>query len=107
MSTVADKIPPLEERRSMEVVDDMHRRLARGLMESLVDGQVRFFPRSGLALQRVNHNTMRCIVCSSLSLANLGEFKAMFECLGMDFQIDPYTVVRDDEDSFDCGGGLA
>ena len=95
MSTVADKIPPLDEEAAMKVVDDNHRQLARGLMESLVDGQVKFLPLSGMTLQRVNQNTMRCIACNShwIALANLGEIRAMFEGLGMDFQIDPYAVV--------------
>ena len=104
---VINRLPPLEEDVQQEMADHEHRQWAHGWMAGHQDGQSHFFDKSGVYMQRVNEDTVRCtaIVDHPFCYASLAWMRASFEASGIEVQVDPYTVVIPYDDGSQDGEG--
>ena len=98
------RLPNLDEETTQEMGDHEHRQWAHGWMAGHYDGQSHFFDQSGVTIQRVPEDTVRCtaIVDHPYCYSSLAWMRASFEAAGIEVQVDPYTVViphvpRDEE----------
>ena len=94
-TTVADRLPELNEVDANNAVSHQQLSWAHGFMDNHKDGQMHFIKDCGVHLQKVNEEAARCIAVvdhpycfSSLAMAVLA-----FERAGVELQVDPYTVV--------------
>ena len=92
---VADRLPDLDEETVQEMGDPEHRQWAHGFIAYHYDGQSHFFDQSGVTIQRVTEEVVRCtaIVDHDWCYASLAWMRASFEAAGIEVQVDPYTVV--------------
>jgi len=92
---VNHRLPNLDEETVQEMGDHEHRQWAHGWMAGHRDGQSHFFDKSGVFIQRVTEDVVRCtaIVDHPFCYASLAWMRASFEAAGIDVQVDPYTVV--------------
>ena len=102
---VDHRLPNLDEETGQEMGAHEHRQWAHGWMAGHCDGQSYFFDKSGVYIQRVTEETVRCtaIVDHPFCYSSLAWMRASFEAAGIEVQVDPYTVVipytpKDDDD---------
>ena len=102
---VNHRLPNLDDETVQEMGDHEHRQWAHGWMAGHHDGQSYFFDKSGVYIQRVTEETVRCtaIVDHPFCYSSLAWMRASFEAAGIEVQVDPYTVVipytpKDDDD---------
>ena len=99
------RLPNLDEETTQEMGDHEHRQWAHGWMAGHYDGQSYFFDQSGVNIQKVTEEVVRCtaIVDHPFCYSSLAWMRASFEAAGIEVQVDPYTVVipytpKDDDD---------
>ena len=92
---VNHRLPNLDEETVQEMGDHEHRQWAHGWMAGHLDGQGYFFEQSGVFIQRVTEETVRCVavVDHSFCYSSLAWMRASFDAAGIEVQVDPYTVV--------------
>ena len=95
MSTVADRLPPLDEEEMQWATSHHYRQYAHGFMADHKDGQATFFHKLGVNFQRVDETMVRCVsvVDHPFCFTRLASMKVTFESAGIEVQLDPYTVV--------------
>ena len=94
-NAVNHRIPNLDEDIIQEMGSHEHRQWAHGWMAGHNNGQGYFFNESGVFIQRVTEETVRCtaVVDHPFCYASLAWMRVSFEAAGIKVQVDPYTVV--------------
>jgi len=92
---VSNRLPSLDYDTKMEMADHEHCQWAHGWMADHKNGQSSHLNNVGLRLQRVAEHTARCISVSDhgFCYAALAWMRVTFEAIGVEIQVDPYTVV--------------
>ena len=93
--TVIESLPELSEVDANNAVGHTNLAWAHGFMKNHVDGQTHFTKSVGMHLQKVNDSIVRCIaiVDHPYCFDGLAMAKISFEKAGIEFQIDPFTVI--------------
>ena len=93
--TVIERLPELSEVDANNAVGHTNLAWAHGFMKNHVDGQTHFTKSVGMHLQKVNDSIVRCIaiVDHPYCFDGLAMAKISFEKAGIEFQIDPFTVI--------------
>ena len=93
-TTVADRLPELDEADANNAVSHQQLSWAHGFMDNHLDGEM-LYMKTGVHLQKVTEDEARCIavVDHSYCLASLAMVVLAFERAGVELQVDPYTVV--------------
>jgi len=94
-TTVADRLPELNEEDANNAVSHQQLSWAHGFMENYNDGVTHFMKDVGVNLQKVTADTVRCVavVDHPYCLSSLAMVALAFERAGIELQVDPYTVV--------------
>ena len=110
-TTVADRLPELNEVDTNNAVSHQQLSWAHGFMDNHKDGQVLYIKDCGVHLQKVTEEGARCIavVDHPYCLSSLAMVVLAFERAGVELQVDPYTVVipyepREEEDTEEAAG---
>ena len=93
--TVIERLPELSEVDANNAVGHTNLAWVHGFMKNHVDGQTHFTKSVGMHLQKVNDSIVRCIaiVDHPYCFDGLAMAKISFEKAGIEFQIDPFTVI--------------
>jgi len=94
-TTVADRLPELNEADANNAVSHQQLSWAHGFMDNHKDGQMHFIKDCGVHLQKVTVEEARCIavVDHPYCFSTLAMVVLAFERAGIELQVDPYTVV--------------
>ena len=110
-TTVADRLPELNEEDANNAVSHQQLSWAHGFMKNYNDGVTHFMKDVGVQLQKVTEDTVRCVavVDHPYCLSSLAMVVLAFERAGVELQVDPYTVVipyepREEEDTEEAAG---
>ena len=92
---VNSRMPSLSEEDLAWVNEHERRQWAHGWMAGLVDGQVHWFGNDGIMMQKVDDDTIRIISVTDHEWCFRGVafMRATFEAVGVEVQLDPYTVL--------------
>jgi hypothetical protein len=110
-TTVADRLPELNEVDANNAVSHQQLSWVHGFMDNHKDGQMHFITDCGVHLQKVTEEAVRCIavVDHPYCFSTLAMVVLAFERSGVELQVDPYTVVtpyepREEEDTEEAVG---
>jgi len=92
---VADRLPELNEEDEEGARTEKLIGWAFSFMGNYTPGDLHYYSRGYIVLQKVDINTVRCIQVHDEEecLKVLALFRTTFEAAGIEFQIDPYTLV--------------
>ena len=110
-TTVADRLPELNEEDANNAVSHQQLSWAHGFMDNHKDGQMHYIKDYGVHLQKVTEEEARCVavVDHPYCLSSLAMVALAFERAGVELQVDPYTVVipyepREEADTEEVAG---